>query len=297
MQSGKVAVQSARLTLRRWMRACAAASLVVSLGCATVSLPLLTPLTAEPTRLITPGKFVWIDLVTQDVAEAKSFYGTLFGWTFRPGERYTEVLDAGTPIAGIVLARDPKQRSEWVGNLSVADVDRAAALVSERGGTVERGPVDAPERGRLALVSDPEGALLLLLRSTGGDPPDAEPSVGGWLWRELWSHDVDAAAGFYAALAGYESDTVEFQDHPYRVLRSGGVPRAGLVVAPPQVHPLWLPYVRVEDVPGTAARAAKLGARIVMQHESAAILVDPTGAAIGVQTWAGRDDPETEARQ
>lgn len=265
---------------------------IVGLGCATTSLPLLTPLTPEPTRLVTPGKFVWVDLVTQDVSEATSFYGSLFGWTFRPGERYTEILYEGTPIAGIVPARDPEQGSEWVGNLSVADVDRAAALVRERGGIVERGPVDAPERGRLALVSDPEGALLLLLRSTAGDPPDAEPGVGRWLWRELWSHDVEAATGFYAALAGYESDTVELEDHPYRVLRTGKVPRAGVVAAPPQVNPAWLPYVRVEDAHGTAARAAKLGARIVMQSESAAILVDPTGAPVGVQSWSGRDGAE-----
>ena len=47
-----------------------------------------------------PGKFVWQDLVTQDVAEARAFYGALFGWTFREGDRYIQVLHEGEPIGG-----------------------------------------------------------------------------------------------------------------------------------------------------------------------------------------------------
>ena len=266
-----------------------ALGLALAMACASPAPPWLPPVSAKPTQLVKPGKFVWVDLVTQDVAEAKAFYGALFGWTFVGGGRYTQVLHDGTVIAGIVPARDPKRGSEWVGNLSVIDVDRAVALVRERGGVVEREPVDAPQRGRIALVSDAEGALVLLLRASGGDPPDVEPRVGDWLWRELWTHDVDAAAGFYAALAGYQLETVEFEDQPYRVLKEGDIPRAGVVDAPPQVDSLWLPYVRVEDADGTATRAAELGARVVRRDGRAAILVDPTGAAIGIQAWGGRD--------
>jgi len=246
--------------------------------------------TETPTQLVKPGKFVWQDLVTQDIAEARSFYGALFGWTFQEGDRYTQVLHEGEPIGGMLAAADPERTSEWIGNLSVADVDRAAALMAERGGVVERGPVDAPARGRLALVSDPDGALLLLLRASDGDPPDVDPRPGRWLWRELWTQNVDAAAALYTELAGYEVETVEHAGLPYHVLRDGGVPRAGMLEAPPEVNPLWLPYVRVEDAQGTAARAAALGARIVLQDEGSAILVDPTGAPIGIQVWDGRED-------
>ncbi len=279
---------------RRWRIASAALCLAVASACAAPAPPWLPPLTQTPTQLVKPGKFVWIDLVTQDVAAAKSFYGDLFGWTFLPGDRYTQVLHDDTPIAGIVRARDPERGSEWVGNLSVTDVDRAAALVSERGGVIEREPVDAPDRGRLALVSDSEGALLLLIRAAGGDPPDAEPPVGRWLWRELWTHDIDAAAEFYAALVGYDSDTVEFEGEPYRVLKADGVPRALLMEAPSHVNPLWLPVVRVADAAATATRAAELGARVVMRDERAAILVDPTGAPLGIRAWEGREPEATE---
>jgi len=142
-------------------------AVVASISCASATQPLpatLPPITAQPTRTVTAGKFVWMDLVTQDVERAKEFYGALFEWTFEPGDGYTQVMLGRSPIAGIVAARDPERGSEWVGSLSVEDVDVAAKRASELGGVVERGPLDAPNRGRMAAVSDPEGALLLLLR-------------------------------------------------------------------------------------------------------------------------------------
>ena len=265
--------------------ACLALLLATASACASSSPPRLPPLTAEPTRAVSAGKFVWVDLVTEDVATARSFYGALFGWSFRAGDRYTEIVHQGQPIGGVVEAASDVGGSRWVGNLSVADVDRAADFVREHGGVVLREPVEAPERGRLALVRDPEGALLLLLRSTGGDPPDAEPETGSWLWRELWTQDVEAAKAFYTQLAGYQAETVQLEGHAYPVLSAGGKPRAGLVAAPPEVRAQWLPYVRVAEPEALARRAEQLGARIVMQDENTAILVDPLGAPIGIQSW------------
>jgi predicted enzyme related to lactoylglutathione lyase len=101
----------------------------------------------------------------------------------------------------------------------------------------------------------------------------------------------------YSTLAGYEREIVEFRDQPYRVLRDAEARRAGVVAAPPEVNSLWLPYVRVEDAEATAARAVTLGARVVMQDELTAILVGPTGAAIGIGEWTRRDDAGAEGAQ
>ena len=300
--------------LRRWSRSHgtgtsqrsrsgAVAGIFVSLcllaitGCASTSLPIIPPVTPESTGLMKPGKFVWVDLITQDVAGAKTFYAALFGWTFVESGRYSTVLREGTPIAGIMAAADAEEGSEWISNLSVADVEGAAALVKERGGSVEHEPVDAPDRGRIAFVSDSEGAVVLLVRSSSGDPADGDPVLGDWLWQELWTHDIAGALDLYAALGGTEADSVEFRDAKYHVLRDGETLRAGVVDAPPEINPIWLPYVRVSDAAAAAKRAETLGARIVMQDERTAIMVDPTGAAIGIGTSDGDSDQGVEGAQ
>jgi len=290
----RVRPQCVRRRARRRLLVLGAAVALAS-ACASAPRPIISPVTDAPTQVVRPGKFVWVDLVTHDVAGAKAFYGALFGWTFDGEEDgYVTVLLDGSAIAGIVDVERPEgwaRESGWLGNLSVADVDRAAAAAAEAGGVVERGPVDAPERGRMALVRDPAGAHVLLLRSASGDPPDELPPRRRFLWRELWTQDVGAAIDFYAAIAGYDAESVEFRDQIYRVLTVDGVPRAGVVEAPTEVDPQWLPYVRVENPAFIAERAKALGARVVLRDDDAVILVDPTGAPIGVQAW-GEKPPE-----
>jgi hypothetical protein len=54
---------------------------------------------------------------------------------------------------------------------------------------------------------------------------------------------------------------------------------------------MWLPYVAVEDVKKTVAKAKKLGAKIMVDYMeigdmgAIGVFIDPTGAAIGV--WEG----------
>ncbi len=269
----------------------ASAILMLAAACATPPpLPRLPPVSQTPTGLITPGKFVWGDLVSQDAEASKAFYGALFGWTFETNGRYTTVMNRGVPIAGIVKARDEDGGTEWIGNLSVADIDRATALYREQGGLVELEPVDAPDRGKISLVSSKGGAALLLVRASGGDPPDADPVVGGWLWWELWTHDVEGAASRLVGIAGYQRETVDLRDEPYRVLRDPKVRRAGIMQAPPEVHPTWLPYFRVDDVDASAKHAVALGARLIDQEERSAILVDPNHAEFAIGFWAKESD-------
>lgn len=267
---------------------------LLTLACATSRVPEMPAVCAQPTGEIHVGKFVWMDLVTTDVERAQAFYGPLFGWRFAgdPAD-YVKVLHDDTLVAGMVPRPAGLDGSAWIGNLSVLDVDAAAEEVERRGGSVEIGPVDAPRRGRLAFVRDPTGASVLLVRASGGDPPDALPPYGRFLWGELWTHDPRKAIGFYVDLLGVQQDMVRFGEQHYRVLTRDGVPRGGVLKAPPDVKPNWLAYVRVKDPAQTARHAQALGARLVHQDEDAAILVDPTGAPFGVQRWDGRD-VETE---
>jgi predicted enzyme related to lactoylglutathione lyase len=271
----------------RWARPIsrlsALVALVSSVACATISLP---PIGGPPTQQTQPGRFVWVDLVTRDVASARAFYGGLFDWTFEGEASYVTVLHAGVPIAGMLARGVAEGESMWISSLSVTDVDRAAERVRRAGGVVRRGPVDAGERGRMALVTDPGGALVLLLRAPGGDPPDVLAEPGAWFWRELWTHDVPEALAFYAAVADYEPREIEFRGGTYTILETDGDPRAGVTELPdPEIRSNWLPYVRVKDPDRTIVRAERLGARLLVRDENAAILLDPNGAPLGIQRW------------
>jgi predicted enzyme related to lactoylglutathione lyase len=63
----------------------------------------------------------------------------------------------------------------------------------------------------------------------------------------------------------------------------------------PDAPTMWLPYVEVDDVKKSIAKAEKAGAKIVVPfmeigpNGSLGIFVDPNGAALGV--WAASKKP------
>ena len=166
-------------------------------GTRRVTLP---PVTERPTENYHFGKFVWFDLVTDDVPAAMNFYGSLFGWEFDGGQRkdpvFTLIKLNGKSIGGIVYHERTGEESEarWLSYVSVADVDETAKKIQSMGGTIYREPKDYNNRGRLAVVSDPQGAIFALINANGGDPDDiAEPINHFWLWNELLTQDPEAA--------------------------------------------------------------------------------------------------------
>jgi predicted enzyme related to lactoylglutathione lyase len=259
----------------------------------------LSPVTAEPTSQWIPGKFIWHDLITHDVSAVKLFYAGVFGWKFEalPGtDRYTVIRHNGEMIGGIAFSDrkvDGKPVSQWVSMMSVPDVDLATSRVRQAGGRVYAGPRDIADRGRLAIVGDPQGAVFGLVRATGGDPPDREAGIGDWLWNELWTSDREASGAVYATLAGFELDSHEkVAGKPYTVFKRDGEPRAGLLVNPfPDVSPLWLPYVRVANPAAVVAKVEGLGGQVLVKPDpehrggTVAIIADPTGAEVAVQKW------------
>ena len=258
-------------------------------GCSKLN---LTPVASPPTGLHHQGKFVWYDLLTADVAAARGFYGELFGWSFREQGRYTVILNNDQAIGGIVKVR-PKDNKEhatrWLASLSVPDVDRAAAFVQESGGVIHEGPVDMKNRGRGVLVSDPQGAHVLLLHSLGGDPTDTEPPMGSWLWVELWSKTPEASVAFYEELGGYSAVKGEkgywFLWHDKWRAGVRQIPFDGMEVR-------WTPTVRVTDTVLISERAKELGGRVLVKPRevsiggSAALIEDPVGGLLIVQCWS-----------
>jgi predicted enzyme related to lactoylglutathione lyase len=253
------------------------------------------PLSDEPLF----GKFVWHDLITDDVADAKRFYSGLFGWSFerlpRLGEDYTVIKSGGYFIGGMVQTEDASNAdfSRWLGYLSVEDVDAAAAETSAAGGEVVVQPIDLDNGIRVAAVTDPQGAVLGLTRSAFGDPDDSyDPGSGHIVWNELLAADDQAAGEFYAALTGLESVTVPRRGGEYIMLRDGDRERAGIMRRPnDDIEPLWLTYFAVADPAATASQVAALGGKVLLapspelREGTVALILDPAGAVLALQKW------------
>ena len=243
------------------------------------------------------GKFVWHDLVTDDTAAARRFYGGLFGWSFEDtahpnGGDYTLIRAAGRYVGGIISVPDPADAdySRWLGYLSVADGDRAVAFNGERGGRAAAGPLDLGKVARAAVIVDPEGAEVGLLRGRYGDPVDgAAAGPGEIAWNELLAADDLGAADFYATLAGLERVDDPRGGGVYRLMRSQGRDRAGIMARPrEEIEPFWLTHFAVGDVRAAADRAATLGGTVLLaptpdvRDGRFAVVTDPTGAILAL---------------
>ena len=269
-------------------------SLVIAVGlgaCSTTELSRVAdfPLSDEP--LV--GKFVWHDLITDDVRAAKGFYASVLGWTYEEtthpnGGDYTLLLADGRYVAGMVELDDPDgvEYSRWLPYLSVADVDQAVAVTRTAGGEAVAGPLDLPNIGRAAAIRDPQGAVLGLLRSKLGDPEDgAEVKSGHVVWNELLSSDVAESLGFYDRLAGLDQRAEQRSGGTYYFLRSQERDRAGVMLRPEaNIEPVWLTHFATADVAAAAQRVSAQGGELLLAPSAdfrdgrMALAVDPTGA-------------------
>jgi len=141
----------------------------------------------------------------------------------------------------------------------------------------------------MAVIQDPEGAELILLRAAGGDPVDETVKSGEWLWVDLFTRDAKTANEFYGSLAGYTAQTVKTEeDHSYNLLEKDARAFAGVVEIPwEDVEPNWLPYVKVDDLEGTISLAENLGGVLILRLENVAVIADPTGGVFGIQVVRG----------
>ncbi len=251
-----------------------------------------------------PGKVIWADLVTQDLAAAESFYGGLFGWTFQTihtGDTdYAIAREGGRPVAGLLRKAMPageRRQPFWLTFIAVRDVDSANRQALASGAKSLGAPKTYEGRGRQAVLRDPEGAVFAVLASASGDPPDYLAEPGEWIWSSLLTSDPNQAAAFYKTLFGYELfDMPSNEGAPHIMLCTGDYARAGVHDLPPgHKHSHWLNFIRVLDATEASAKAVTLGGRILVEPHvdrhggKVAVVADPSGAPVGLMEWSDTD--------
>jgi len=237
------------------------------------------------------GRFVWHDHISGDPAAASGFYGELLGWeieVWKPGEMDYPMIKVEEQTHGGFGPAQGGAPPHWLAHVVVDDVDAAVGRVEAAGGSIVAPAMEIPEVGRMAVIADPQGAVLSLF-APAGDPPASE---GVFVWDELLTTDVESAKRFYGEVVGWESRDMQMGSGTiYTMLSSGGTDRAGAMTVPPQAEgtpPNWMTYLGTDDVDATAEKARSLGATIMMEPFDVptvgrlAILADPAGAVVGL---------------
>jgi predicted enzyme related to lactoylglutathione lyase len=278
---------------------------LTSCSVALAALPLSLPPVSKPASTEHhPGKVIWADLVTPNLGADETFYGGLFGWTFQTiytgDTEYAIALLDGRPIAGMLqkpIRAGEQRRPAWLTFIAVRDVDAARRIAIGHGAKIVSEPKTYAGRGRQAVIADPEGAVFAVLASASGDPPDFLAAPGDWIWSASFERNPKQSAAFYNAVFGYDVfDLPSADGAEHVILSSDDYARAAIHTLPPNHrHPHWLNFIRVEDAVGTSAKAVELGGRVVVEPfvdrhgGKIAVIVDPTGAAVGVMEWSETD--------
>jgi len=250
----------------------------------------------------TPGTFCSIDLAAGDVEKGKAFYTGLFGWEL--GDTYREwtpcLLD-GKIVAGIFSQPDDQREagvpSNWVNYVSVTDAESVAARATELGGSVLGPPSDVGEGGRMAVLADPQGAVVALWQPIGYAGAQVVNVPGALTWNQLNTSDPEAAVSFYTELFGWTTEALGGGDQSFwSVKNSEGWLNGGVMGLPPgtDAPPAWTPYFASADLKQHEARVKELGGALlspILPVPAGELFVaqDDQGAVFGL--FAGEFDP------
>jgi predicted enzyme related to lactoylglutathione lyase len=266
-----------------------------------------------------PGVPCWVDTAQPDAEAAVRFYAGLFGWEFvdrmpadAPGSYHVAQL-RGRDVAAVgSLPEGMPPSPAWTMYVCVDSADDAVAKAEQAGGRVLMGPFDVSDAGRMALLTDPEGAAFAVWQPGRTKGAQLVNVPGTWNFNELNTRDPEGAAAFYGAVFGWEASTTDmgggeftmwrcpgYGDHleerfPGTRKRTGdfGAPEgfedavAWLVpIGEGQDGPAhWSITFAVDDADAAAAKAAELGGEVLVPPFDApwvrmTVIRDPQGAA------------------
>jgi predicted enzyme related to lactoylglutathione lyase len=208
------------------------------------------------------GTPCWVNLATTDIEDAKAFYGAVFGWTVRdtPAIDYAFFEVGGAAVAGL-QAVQPGAPPAWATYVAVDDVDAAVARAGELGAGIVEAGLDIPEHGRMAVLTDPGGAYVLLWQAREFPGAALVNGVGAWSWSDLQTTDPDGAIPFYRELFGWEIAPIEASGGVYWSIATGGRGIGGVMRSLQAPQPFWTTYIGVADVDATLATVVAEGGR------------------------------------
>jgi predicted enzyme related to lactoylglutathione lyase len=120
-----------------------------------------------PVPLGTPGHVGWHELYATDWQKAFDFYASQFGWNkttamdMGPMGTY-QLFNAGggDDIGGMMNKPENIPMPVWSFYFNVPDINVAANVITDKGGSINMGPMEVPGGGWIIMGTDPQGAAF-----------------------------------------------------------------------------------------------------------------------------------------
>jgi predicted enzyme related to lactoylglutathione lyase len=247
------------------------------------------------TAVSAPGKAIWVDLATPDIAKSKDFYSKLFGWT--PQELGPEaggyVMFAlnGKTVAAAAPAQEG-QFPAWSVYFGTEDADATARAVESAGGKVIVPPFDVLNSGRMAVFQGPEGAFFSVWQPKNMKGFDVINEPNTFSWAELNTKNTAAAEGFYPKVFGWGMKKAEASENApaYTEWQVAGESIGGAMDTTSfqmEVPPFWLVYFMASDIDAAASKVKELGGQVMNGPSDYpggkfAVVMDPNNTVFGI---------------
>ena len=146
-----------------------------------------------------PGSFSWAELATSDPQSAKKFYTGLFGWSIKDnpmgeGFVYTLLQIGGKDVAALYqLMKEQAEQGvppNWMCYVAVENADETAKKARSLGGKIMAEPFDVMDYGRMAVIQDPEGAIISIWQPMTHSGVQRVDEPGTMSWCELSTRDA-----------------------------------------------------------------------------------------------------------
>jgi predicted enzyme related to lactoylglutathione lyase len=272
-----------------------------------------------------PGVPCWVDTSQPDPEAAAAFYRDLFGWELEDvmpagsEAKYFIARIRGGDVAAIgSIPEGLPQQAMWNSYVWVDSADETAARVRDAGGTVLMEPFDVMDSGRMAVFSDPEGAVICVWQAKEHKGAQIVNEHGSLNFNALNTRDAAGAKRFYGAVFGWGTlelpggfemwtlpgygDYLEREVNPdiRKLTEEAGGPEGFVdVVASivplgddqPDTPPHWGATFAVDDADAIAEKATELGGKIVVPPMDApwvrmTVISDPQGATFTASKYA-----------
>jgi uncharacterized protein len=263
-----------------------------------------------------PGVPCWIDTSQPDPETAVDFYRGLFGWEFEdvmppdsPGKYFIGRIRGGNVAAVGSIPESAPPMAMWNTYIWVDSADETAAKAKDAGGAVAMDPFDVMDAGRMAVLTDPEGAAFCVWQAKENKGAQIVNEHGSLNFNGLETRDPDSAKAFYGAVFGWTTLSLPggaemwtqpgYGDHLEETnpdlrkqMAEAGAP-AGFedVVASiipigddePNIPAHWGVTFAVDDADQIASKATELGGKVVAPPFDApwvrmTVIADPQGA-------------------